>query len=117
MKIGKIGYGGCIFVITKIEVVDMRELPKIVEMVLKTSDYIQISRALANEIREGGLETSKEVREQTCSKINCSLNQYYAVLNILKESNFIRKEGTKYVLNGEFLISIIKSWFEFREVL
>ena len=117
MKIGKLGYGGCIFAITKIWVVNMKELLKIVEMALKTPDYINIGRTLANEIREGGLETSKEVREQTCSKINCSLNQYYAVLNILKESNFIRKEGTKYVLNGEFLISIIKSWFEFREVL
>ena len=95
----------------------MRELPKIVEMALKTTDYIRIGRTLANEIRENGLETSKEVREQTCNRLNCSLNQYYAVLNILKESGFIRKEGTKYVLNGEFPVSVIKSWLDFREIL
>ena len=117
MKIGKLGYGGCIFFITKIEVVDMRELPKIIEMALKTTDYIHIGRSLANEIREGGLETSKEARERTCSELNCSLNQYYAVLNILKECNFIRKEGTKYVLTGEFPVSVIKSWLDFREIL
>jgi len=117
MKIGKLGLKRHIFAITKIEVVNVRELPKIVEMALKTPDYIRIGRTLANEIREGGLETSKEVREQTCNRLNCSLNQYYSVLNLLKESDFIRKEGTKYVLNGEFPVCVIRSWLEFREVL
>ena len=117
MKNGKLGLKRHIFALTKIEAVDVRELPKIVEMALKTSDYIRIGRTLANEIRENGLETNKEAREQTCFKLNCSLNQYYAVLNILKESDFIRKEGTKYVLNGEFPVSILKAWLDFREVL
>jgi len=117
MKIGKLRLKRVIFAITKIEVVNVRELPKIVEMALKTSDYIRIGRTLANEIREGGLETSKEAREQTCFRLNCSLNQYYAVLNLLKESNFIKKEGTKYVLNGEFSVRVIKAWLDFREVL
>ena len=92
-------------------------MTKIIEMALKSSDYIRIGRTLANEIKDGGLETSKEVREQTCSRLNCSLNQYYAVLNLLKESDFIKKEGTMYVLNGEFPVRVIKSWLEFREVL
>ena len=87
------------------------------EMALKSQDYIRIGRTLANAIREEGIETSKEAREQICSQLNCSLNQYYAVLNLLKESDLIRKEGTKYVLNGEFPVSVLKSWLEFREVL
>jgi len=32
-----------------------------------------------------------EVGEHICSELNCSLNQYYAVLNILKETTFMRK--------------------------
>lgn len=99
---------------TKITMVDMVELPKIVEMAPKTTDYVKIGRALANQIKENGLGVTKEVREQVCSDLNCSLNHYYAVLNILKEASFAKKEGSQYLLDNEFVSGILNEWLEWR---
>jgi len=97
---------------TKITVVDVKELPKIVEMTLKSTDYIRIGKAMTDKIVNQKFCISQTSRTSFCSEANCSLNQYYAVLNILKEIGFIKKEGGKYVLDMQFTGRILNEWFE-----
>lgn len=68
---------------------------------------------MLEDVRNGKLNITKECREGFCKRTGCSLNQYYAVLNLLIDLGAVRKKAPNYILNTRFAAEIVADWTDY----